>query len=922
MKRSMQISDLRQKGAPCEFGEKEPAACLFRSVASWAFICLFFTVSVVAQNIKNPVLPGVADAGVIKFNGKYYVGGVFTNGDFYVSKDLVRWEGPVHVFSMDNEWTKDSGAGDNQIHANDMVYINGIFHLYWSVNYWGQDKHIVHIGHAVSDEVLGPYREPLKETWIDNRIDPKIFQDDDGKLYLYMVKFTDGNTIWVRPVKDDGVTFDGPPVYQFASLPGTWETMDNRVAEGPWVIKYRNRYYMMYNANHTGTAWGNYQLGVAEAGSPLMFNNGNKYPYPLLLSNQTYLEDYHTDLLLFDGDRYAPYFSYTTEEPGADWLTVSYSDLWKKGRPGFASGKTNGSTVRKYGTEWRSDKLFLQKVFSCASHPGNLALRINHDGDTRVYLNGKKIYDRQGADYRIINLSNDTGGYLSDDKNILAIETARGRRSNYINVSLFDLKNDKADDILFSPGQPNILRGPNGFEWWLIYMANKNNERRGQYINRVYFFDKTMYCDGVTAESTEGYFPAPTKPTRSEMSYPNGAGEYTLVDTEYAGLSYLFEVGIDKSEDAGVIAWRKDSDNRIKVGLDKKRSCWYLESCFDGITEREDYPLPDGFNFDVFHSIRVERNINRFHISIDNLRASSFLFPEAEGHAIPGLFIEKGSSSFDGITYTLGWDEFDENITGWNHYEVSAKGIFPLSEGKEETFKGDFLSQYEYALQVTNTGDIGVAGVYPLYIDESNYVKAGFNYDTNRFCVTAVKRGKTVYNESFSLEDLNTHYADMKYTDSFEKACYFRTPTILNEIQLNKIPVDNDTLFIDNMFEHLRMEYLDNGKWMHLSGGSVDNAPNLLYTSMKFNPVKTEAIRFINKKARDENRYIYKIKVNEIFKDSYQLRTVKLKDKLLLFVDGKRLCVINHAYPAAQVGLYSEGCIPSYNGILRYHIPE
>lgn len=58
-----------------------------------------------SQKINNPVLPGVADAGVIRFNGEYYIGGVFTNGSFFTSKDLVHWDGPVHVFSMDNEWT-------------------------------------------------------------------------------------------------------------------------------------------------------------------------------------------------------------------------------------------------------------------------------------------------------------------------------------------------------------------------------------------------------------------------------------------------------------------------------------------------------------------------------------------------------------------------------------------------------------------------------------------------------------------------------------------------------------------------------------------------------------------------------------------------------------------------------------------------
>ena len=44
-----------------------------------------------AQNVPNPVIPHVADAGVMKYNGKYYIGGVGTYGDVYVSDDLVRW---------------------------------------------------------------------------------------------------------------------------------------------------------------------------------------------------------------------------------------------------------------------------------------------------------------------------------------------------------------------------------------------------------------------------------------------------------------------------------------------------------------------------------------------------------------------------------------------------------------------------------------------------------------------------------------------------------------------------------------------------------------------------------------------------------------------------------------------------------------
>ena len=43
------------------------------------------------QNRENPVIKRVADAGVLKYAGKYYLGGVATHGDFYVSSDLTHW---------------------------------------------------------------------------------------------------------------------------------------------------------------------------------------------------------------------------------------------------------------------------------------------------------------------------------------------------------------------------------------------------------------------------------------------------------------------------------------------------------------------------------------------------------------------------------------------------------------------------------------------------------------------------------------------------------------------------------------------------------------------------------------------------------------------------------------------------------------
>ena len=187
-----------------------------------------------ADNIPNPILRNVADIGVMKYNGKYYLGGCRTDGDFYISSDLVNWEGPIHVIDMDNDWSKGSGCGNNQIHANDMQYDNGTIHAYWSVNYWGRDKHAVHVVHSEASDPMGPYKEPIRDRWMDNRIDPKVFRDDDGKLYMYMVRFTDGNTIWGRRMKNwrEFVDDNEPDAIRcmFSSNPNTWERYDNAVA--------------------------------------------------------------------------------------------------------------------------------------------------------------------------------------------------------------------------------------------------------------------------------------------------------------------------------------------------------------------------------------------------------------------------------------------------------------------------------------------------------------------------------------------------------------------------------------------------------------------------------------------------------------------------------------------------------------------
>jgi beta-xylosidase len=83
---------------------------------------------------------------------------------------------------------------------------------------------VVHTGHATAKDVLGPYKEPVRNSWVDNRIDPSLFIDDDGKPYPYRVKFTDGKSLWGRPMEDPWV-FALDPTYFLCQIPGK-----------PWII--------------------------------------------------------------------------------------------------------------------------------------------------------------------------------------------------------------------------------------------------------------------------------------------------------------------------------------------------------------------------------------------------------------------------------------------------------------------------------------------------------------------------------------------------------------------------------------------------------------------------------------------------------------------------------------------------------------
>ena len=829
-----------------------------------------------SQQLKNPIIPGVADAGVMRHAGHYYLGGVFTNGDLLISDDLIHWNKRVHAIDMANLWIRGTKAGNDQIHANDMIYLNGTFHMYWSVNYWGKDRHAVHITHAVSQNAEGPYIEPRIDSWMENRIDPMVFQDDDGKLYMYMVKFTDGNTIWGRTM-DSPYTFNGEPVCLFSALPDTWETMDNRITEGPFVIKYRGRYYIMYNANHTATEYGNYRLGVCEADTPLSFGNGGKYSHPVVQPNMDMLEENHVDLLRYGSGTYIP---------------VTYKDT------------INFEVSGKY--------------------EGNLALLVRHGHGVKIKLNGELVYENPHPDYRLVNLAK--GSALLRKKNILIIEKEDTVSEKTNRISLYAMGDKQADDVLLTPGQPNIVRGPNGFEWWLIYMANRNAEPRSQYIDRIHFLGKKLYVDGITGNNTPGYHPLPSLPTYKGKS----ARSLPLAGT------YLLEASLRlrKDKEAGIVLWERNG-SQVEAGLLLPEKKWFVRKRIKGKTvKQKDFYLSSDFRTDVLHTWRLERNGQKYRLFLDHICLSDklpeefLLLPDALPSRPEVFGVEEGTG-IENIIYTIGWDEWGKNIDGWGNascgtpysgsYQIDTFGLSTTEELPLRLFKGRLSSAYEFSVYLENRVEKGKAGIYAFYADERNYCKLTVDADLHSLVIENNTDGN-LSSSSYPLSRSRTHYPDVKYTDMIEKQYRFDSPLWIDAIELYRHNVSDFRKFENDKSNLLSIEYLYNGQWFALDGIHKTESSHPAWQRLEFPERRVEALRFININPLDIQRHIYKLKVYESFAKTYSLRVLRENGEMHIFVDNNEICTLQVAHMAGQVGLHADGKGIRFDDILFYQI--
>ncbi len=219
------------------------------------------------QRSGNPIVNGwYADPEAVVFDHRCWIFPTYSAAydkqlffDAFSSRDLVKWKKHPRVLTSESiSWAK------RAMWAPAIVKKDKKYYLFFSAN----DVHegeVGGIGVAVSSKPQGPYKDALGKPLISSiingaqPIDQYVFRDDDGQYYMYYGGWGHCNVV---RLSDDLLS-----LVPFADGEMTKEVTPDQYVEGPFMLKYRGKYYFMWSEG----GWGlpNYSVSYAISDSPL-----------------------------------------------------------------------------------------------------------------------------------------------------------------------------------------------------------------------------------------------------------------------------------------------------------------------------------------------------------------------------------------------------------------------------------------------------------------------------------------------------------------------------------------------------------------------------------------------------------------------------------------------------------------------------
>lgn len=134
---------------------------------------------------------------------------------------------------------------------------------------------------------------------------------------------------------------------------------------------------------------------------------------------------------------------YTETAPTVGWGALTYNDSnWKVGGAPFTDDKSKAKTL------WTNRNIWIRRVFNLDDISiDKLVLKIQHDDNVEVYLNGDKIFTKAGwtNDFELIPVSDNIKAKLKKGNNILAIHCVNTAGGSWLDAGLLNQVSVKPD---------------------------------------------------------------------------------------------------------------------------------------------------------------------------------------------------------------------------------------------------------------------------------------------------------------------------------------------------------------------------------------------------------------------------------------------------------------------------------------------
>lgn len=133
---------------------------------------------------------------------------------------------------------------------------------------------------------------------------------------------------------------------------------------------------------------------------------------------------------------------YTTVAPKGDWTRAGFDDVsWTIGSPGFGGGGLPTLQQSRVRTPWNTSDIWVRTALDLKDSALPLALRLSHDEDVEVYLNGTLVCQRKGyiTEYVIHGLEGPAAAAVREGKNTLAAHCHQTVGGQFLDIQVVDL---------------------------------------------------------------------------------------------------------------------------------------------------------------------------------------------------------------------------------------------------------------------------------------------------------------------------------------------------------------------------------------------------------------------------------------------------------------------------------------------------